>query len=96
VKLNAKTRVGESGPKDHGLEMLLSDKSVSKAELYRSLQERKNPMIQKNSSFISVLVGKTTTWMSAKLWNKIAVGYEDEQGFHYGSNPADTEAHGGH
>jgi hypothetical protein len=34
--------------------------------------------------------------MSAKLWNKIAVGYEDEQGFHYGSNPADTEAHGGH
>ncbi len=68
-----------------------SDRSVSKIEPYRLLAGAGPGPTVRKKSFLGTLLDRVAAWVSARLWRKTVVGYQDELGFHYGPHPANKD-----
>jgi hypothetical protein len=67
----------------------LPDRSVSKAELLRSLREEPVRTVP-GELLVSLWLDNLQNWLTQQLCARIPEGYEDESGFHYGPRPAPT------
>jgi len=96
MKLNTRTEAKDSGSEEHLQDVMLtdqSDRAVSREELCRLLSvSRRAVVFEKKTPPLSWL-DKLASWISTALWKKTVVGYQDAQGFHYGTPPAKKESH---
>ena len=91
MKLNALTNVRNSVFNERCDTWAFADRATTKEELQQWLQQHKTRAVPRKKNRLQLWLDKFSTWFSVRFLNDIAVGYEDERGFHYGPNPANAE-----
>jgi hypothetical protein len=96
MKLNIRTDSKASDTKERCREWTAvdqPDRAVSREELCRLLPGGA-PSAATGTKAVSLSwLDKFTALISAWLWKRTVVGYQDETGFHYGTPPAHKESH---
>jgi len=96
MKLNTRSEAKDSDSNESFPDLTLagrSDRTMSREELCGLLSANQRAVVfEKKASPLSWL-DKVALWISTALWKKTAIGYQDEQGFHYGAPPAKKESH---
>lgn len=96
MKLNTKTDSQDGDSKDNRPEWMSADRpdrAVSREELCRLLAGGKPAAAVETKVLPLSWLDKVAAWISALLWRRTVIGYQDENGFHYGVPPANKETH---
>jgi hypothetical protein len=88
MKSNARTKTKRSDSTDRQGGWNRPERTVSQTELSRALGGRGDGTGPRGGRPFLSWTGGFRAWLSARLGNLIATGYEDETGFHYGQDPA--------